>query len=430
MEKKDIKIGIIGLGYVGLPLAVQFSKQYSVIGFDTNKKRISELLKGVDRTHELSNDQLSISDKLKFSDYEEDLESLNTYIVTVPTPVDKNNAPDLEPLKMASKIVGRKLKKGDYVIFESTVFPGCTEEVCVPILASESGLKYNIDFYCGYSPERINPGDKKHKLPDIIKITSGSNDLAANYIDELYKSIIKAGTFKASSIAVAEAAKVIENTQRDVNIGLINELSIIFSKLNIETKEVIEAASTKWNFSSFTPGLVGGHCIGVDPYYLTYKALETGYHPQIITAGRRINDGMPSFIVENTVSQLSRQGISLNGAKVGVLGLSFKENCPDLRNTKVVDIVDKLKKYKCKLLISDYIANRKEAMKLYGIDLVDLKKIKNQDALIIAVSHDQYKNFLSNDWSSFLNPGGVVIDLKSIYPKGALSDFGLVHWRL
>ena len=411
-------------------MAVQFSKQYSVIGFDTNKKRISELLKGVDRTHELSNDQLSISDKLKFSDYEEDLDSLNTYIVTVPTPVDKNNAPDLEPLKMASKIVGRKLKKGDYVIFESTVFPGCTEEVCVPILVSESGLKYNIDFYCGYSPERINPGDKKHKLPDIIKITSGSNDLAANYIDELYKSIIKAGTFKASSIVVAEAAKVIENTQRDVNIGLINELSIIFSKLNIETKEVIEAASTKWNFSSFTPGLVGGHCIGVDPYYLTYKALETGYHPQIITAGRRINDGMPSFIVENTISQLSKQGISLNGAKVGVLGLSFKENCPDLRNTKVVDIVDKLKKYKCKLLISDYIANRKEAMKLYGIDLVDLKKIKNQDALIIAVAHDQYKNFLSNDWSSFLNPGGVVIDLKSIYPKGGLSDFGLVHWRL
>ena len=363
IKQKEINIAVIGLGYVGLPLAVEFNKHYPVTGFDLDEKRIEELESGFDRTNEVEENALLNSSNLALSSSKNAIEDANVYIVTVPTPVDKNNTPDLKPLKSASELAGKVLDKGNVVIYESTVYPGATEEVCVPILEEESGLKYNLDFTCGYSPERINPGDKEHSLTTIIKITSGSNEKTAEFVDTLYRSIIPAGTFQTSSIAVAEAAKVIENVQRDVNIALINELSLIFNKLDLDTVEVLETAGTKWNFLPFRPGLVGGHCIGVDPYYLTQKAVEVGYHPQMILAGRRINDNMGHFIAENTISELTSQGVNLLDAKIAVFGLTFKENCPDLRNTKVTDILDYLKSNKCQVVVTDEWANLDEVKK-------------------------------------------------------------------
>ena len=428
-NKKEV-IAIVGIGYVGLPLAVEFNKLYKVIGFDKDKTRISQLNKGYDCTDEVSRSVLKKARNLRFVDESEHIKSANIYIITVPTPVDKNNIPDLNPLESASSIVGSYIQKNDIVIYESTVFPGCTEEICVPILERYSGLVYNSDFFCGYSPERINPGDKDRKISNIKKITSGSTKEMANYIDSLYSSIIDAGTFQTSSIMVAEAAKVIENTQRDVNIALINELSLIFDKMDIDTTEVLEAARTKWNFLSFKPGLVGGHCIGVDPYYLTYKAAELGYHPEIILAGRKINDNMGYFIAENTISELAIQGVSPIGAKIAILGFSFKENCSDLRNTKVLTIIEKLKQYQCSIIVSDSRANSDDAMSQFGIELLDLNEIEDQDAIIVAVAHDQYRTLSDKNWSRMLNNKGVLIDVKSIYAINRFSETTFRHWRL
>ncbi len=427
---EDIKIAIVGLGYVGLPLAVEFSRKYQVVGYDINKKRINELKNGYDRTNELLDQQSSSLKNIFLTNSERSIENSNVYIITVPTPVDKNKVPNLDPLKSATRLVGKFLCKNNYVIYESTVYPGCTEEVCVPILEKLSGLKYNTNFFCGYSPERINPGDKKHNLKNIVKVTSGSNLSAASFIDKLYKSIIQAGTYKASSIAVAEAAKVIENTQRDVNIALVNELSMIFKKLNLDTMDILETAGSKWNFQKYKPGMVGGHCIGVDPYYLTHKAVEVGYHPEIILAGRKINDNMSLFISNNTIIELTKKGINPIGARIGILGLSFKEDCPDLRNTKVIEVVNHLRDHDCKVSITDAYADPSNAKERYGIDLVNLDKILNQDAIIISVSHRQYKNFSLVDWEKMLNPNGLIIDVKSLYKKSAFVGTNFSHWRL
>ena len=390
-------IAVIGLGYVGLPLAVEFSKKYSTVGYDKDENRISELKNSYDKTLEVSADELKAAKNLKLTFDAKDIAACNVFIVTVPTPVDKFNTPDLSPLASASKTVGKVLKNSDVVIYESTVYPGATEEYCVPILEKESGLKYNVDFFCGYSPERINPGDKEHSLKTITKVTSGSNEETAEFIDMLYKSIVSAGTHKASSIAVAEAAKVIENVQRDVNIALINELSMIFNKLDLDTTEVLTAAGTKWNFLPFRPGLVGGHCIGVDPYYLTHKAQEIGYHPEMILAGRRINDTMGKYIADNTIAEMTKAGIRPGGANVAVLGITFKENCPDLRNTKVPDVIKHLKTYGCKITVSDPFA--------------DINEAKEQ-------------------WQKMFNGNGVLIDVKSIYEKDYFADTNINHWRL
>ncbi|MDB9854219.1 nucleotide sugar dehydrogenase [Candidatus Marinimicrobia bacterium] len=421
MEQNKISIAVIGLGYVGLPLAVEFSKKYPVVGYDLNNDRINELKKGYDRTGEINSEILKSTKNLSLSDKKLAIENANVYIVTVPTPVDKNNTPNLRPLESASKTIGSCLEKENIVIYESTVYPGATEEVCVPILEEKSGLKYNQDFFCGYSPERINPGDKKHTLTSIKKITSGSNPKTADFVRELYASIIQAGIFSASSIAVAEAAKVIENTQRDVNIALMNELALIFNKLGLDTNEVLEAAGTKWNFLPFKPGLVGGHCIGVDPYYLTHKAVEVGYQPEMILAGRRINDSMGQFIAEKTILTLIDKGINPSSAKIGLLGLAFKENCPDLRNSKVFDVFDHLKKYKCIVHVTDELVNYKEAKQKLGVDLMPLMKIENCDAIIIAVAHSFYEKFITSDWDQMLKKNGVIMDVKSIYNKKTFS---------
>ncbi len=430
MRNENINITIVGLGYVGLPLAIEFSKKYNLVGFDLDETRVSELNNQYDRTNEISGNALLDLNNFIITTDKNLIASSNIYIITVPTPVDKNNKPDLNPIISASEIVGCHLSNNDIVIYESTVFPGCTEQVCVPILEKKSKLKYNSGFFCGYSPERINPGDKKYTLINITKVVSGSNDKTLEIVDELYQSIIPAGTFKASSIIVAEAAKVIENTQRDVNIALINELALIFNKLEIETSEVLKAASTKWNFLSFKPGLVGGHCIGVDPYYLTHKAMEVGYHPEVILAGRRINDNMGKFIAEKTISELAKQGISPLGANVTILGLSFKENCPDLRNTKVITIIKRLKHYNCNLTVSDIIVVEKEAKAQFGIDLQDIDDIKDQDAVILAVSHREYFNISLNQWKRILRPQGVIIDVKSIFHKSHFSKMGFRYWAL
>ena len=427
---KNIKIVVVGLGYVGLPLAVEFSKLFKVIGFDTNKNRINELKSGFDKTNEINKKQLNNLKNLKFTYSKGDTKNANIYIITVPTPVDKNNHPDLAPLKMATEIVANNLKKGDIIIYESTVFPGATEDICVPILESFSKLKYNKEFFCGYSPERINPGDKEHTLTKIKKITSGSNKKTAEFVDLLYNQIIKAGTFKASSIPVAEAAKVIENTQRDVNIALSNELALIFNKLNLDTGEILEAAGTKWNFLPFRPGLVGGHCIGVDPYYLTYKAAEVGYHPEMILAGRRINDNMGQFIAENTIAELTKQGVNSINSKIAVLGFTFKENCPDLRNTKVISIVDYLNNYGCKTIVTDDCANRKEAKEIYDVGLVKIESIKNYDAIILAVQHENYTKINLRTWEKMLSKKGVLIDVKSTFNKDMFLGTEIRHWRL
>ena len=430
-DVEDYKIAIIGLGYVGLPLLVEFGKKYKVIGFDIDKNRINELKKNFDRTNEITEKELSvINSNLNYTHQKEKIKNSNIYIITVPTPVDKNNTPDLSPIISATKMVGSIIKKNDIVIYESTVYPGCTEEICVPLLQEESNLIYNQDFFCGYSPERINPGDKEHTIKDIQKITSGSNPDISILIDNLYKSIIDAGTFLATSIKVAESAKVIENTQRDVNIALINELALIFNKLNIDTNEVLEAASTKWNFIALKPGLVGGHCIGVDPYYLTHKAVEVGYHPDMILAGRKINDNMGYYIAETAVESLAKNGISSINAKVSIFGLTFKENCPDLRNTKVITIIEKLISYKCDITIVDNLANEDEVYSLIGMKPTSLDNIQQQDAIILAVSHSEFLELGRQKIQSMLTSKGIIIDVKSIYQKDYFEGTGITHWRL
>ena len=409
------KIAIIGLGYVGLPLAVEFAKKYPVVGFDIFQARIDELKNGFDRTMELESHEVQEASQngMLFSTHLDDLRSCSVFIVTVPTPIDASNRPDLTPLIKASETVGKVLKKEDIVIYESTVYPGVTEEVCVPVLEKVSGLKFNSDFYAGYSPERINPGDKTHTVKHILKVTSGSTPEIADKVDALYKSIILAGTHKASSIKVAEASKVIENTQRDVNIALINELALIFNTMGIDTHEVIEAAATKWNFIKLKPGLVGGHCIGVDPYYLTYKAEELGYKPNLILGARQINNGMGKYIADKTIKLMIEHDAKIKDANVLVLGLTFKENCPDIRNTKVVDIISELRAFKCNVDVYDPWVDKAEAKKYYGYDLIEnpFTCKKRYDAIIVAVGHQEFVALTQEDYQ---NVGGVVIDVKGI----------------
>ena len=418
-DLSNVKLAIIGLGYVGLPLAVEFGKIRSVLGFDINLKRIAQLKEGRDLTQETESQELRAAIHLSFTTNSDDLRACNCFIVTVPTPIDRYNRPDLGPLIKASETVGKVLKTGDIVIYESTVYPGCTEEDCVPVLEKFSGLKFNTDFYCGYSPERINPGDKQHRLPTIQKVTSGSTPAVAEEVDQLYKQIITAGTHKASSIKVAEAAKVIENTQRDVNIALMNELSLIFHKLGIDTLEVLQAAGTKWNFLPFRPGLVGGHCIGVDPYYLTHKAQEVGYHPEVILAGRRINDRMASHVADETVKLMLRKGLPVLGSKVLVLGLTFKENCPDVRNTKVVGIVKALCAYNTQVDVYDPWIDLQEAEHEYGLQCLANAPDKGQyAAIILAVGHHQFIELGERGIKAFGQANAVLYDVKSILPMG------------
>ncbi len=407
------KIGIIGLGYVGLPLAVEFGKVLDVVGFDINKERIAELKKGFDRTKEVEPDELQRAAKLTFSSNLEDLKSVNYFIVTVPTPVDEYKKPDLSPLISASKTVGGALKKGDIVIYESTVYPGCTEEDCVPILEKVSGLKFNVDFFCGYSPERINPGDKQHRITTIKKVTSGSTPEVADKVDNLYKKIITAGTHKASSIKVAEAAKVIENAQRDINIAFVNELALIFDRMNIDTHEVLEAAGTKWNFLPFKPGLVGGHCIGVDPYYLTHKAESVGYRPEVIIAGRRINDNMGTHIAGRVIKLMAQHELPIHNANILMLGITFKENCPDIRNSKVVDVIRELQSFGTNVEVYDPQADAEEVKHEYGLSLIS-KPVKKYHAIVLAVSHDEFKSI---NWNTIKNPNTVVYDVKGHLDK-------------
>ncbi len=413
----DLNVAVIGLGYVGLPLAVEFGKSRPTLGFDVNAARIAALQKGEDSTLEVDPEELAEARHLRVSDEPEDLAGCNTYIVAVPTPIDAGKRPDLTPLIRASETVGRVLKEGDLVIYESTVYPGATEEVCVPVLEKLSGLRLNDGFYAGYSPERINPGDKEHRLPSICKVTSGSTPEAADLIDALYASIITAGTYKAESIRVAEAAKVIENTQRDLNIALINELAVIFNKLDIDTEAVLKAAGTKWNFLPFRPGLVGGHCIGVDPYYLTHKAQEIGHHPEVILAGRRINDGMGDYVASQLVKKMLQNQVPVDNARVLIMGVTFKENCPDLRNTKVLDILYALQDYGIEVDVTDPCANPAEAQKEYGISLLETLEPASYEAVILAVPHAQYKQMLPTDIRALGKPAHVFFDLKSVFEK-------------
>lgn len=390
MDINQTKIAVIGLGYVGLPLAVEFGKKYETVGFDIKQSRVQELNDGVDSTRELTSDELELSYNIKFSSNEEDVFDANVYIVTVPTPIDDHRQPDLTPLIKASELLGRAVSKGDVVIYESTVYPGATEEDCIPVVERVSGLEFNKDFFAGYSPERINPGDKEHPVSKIMKVTSGSTDEVADFVDSLYRTVITAGTYKASSIKVAEASKIIENTQRDVNIALVNELSMIFSHLDIDTHDVIEAASTKWNFIKFTPGLVGGHCIGVDPYYLVHKAMASGYIPDIIRKSREINDGMARFSVSKLIKGMISQGKMIKGASVLVMGVTFKENCPDIRNTKVVDMVAELKSFSMDVEIYDPCVEASEVRSVYGLEMVSRPKKKGYDAVVMAVPHKEF----------------------------------------
>lgn len=410
MKNKEIKIAMIGLGYVGLPLAVEFGKIYETVGFDISEKRIEELKKNIDKTLEVEPEKLSSASFLSYTSKLEDIKKCNYYIVTVPTPIDKHKNPDLKPLIMASETVGKVLKKGDIVIYESTVYPGATEEDCVPVLEKFSGLKFNIDFFCGYSPERINPGDKEHTVSKIKKVTSGSTPEVAVKVNELYKSIINAGTHLAPSIKVAEAAKVIENTQRDINIAFVNELALIFNKMNIDTNAVLEAAGTKWNFLNFKPGLVGGHCIGVDPYYLTFKAQSIGYHPEVILAGRRINDSMGAYVAEQVIKLMIKKGHVINNSKILVLGITFKENVPDIRNSKVIDIINELKDFSCCVDVYDPWADPCEVKEEYDIQLSNKQEITQKyDAVILAVAHKEFNNI---DVKSFCNNNTVIYDIK------------------
>ncbi len=410
-------IGVVGLGYVGLPLAVELGRQYPTIGFDIDCRRINELRQGEDRSLEVEAAELEQAEHLRFSDQPESLAACNVFIVTVPTPINQHKQPDLRPLESASRTLGGVLKPGDIVIYESTVYPGATEEICVPILEQTSGLGFNRDFYVGYSPERINPGDKAHRLSTIKKVTSGSTPATADYVDALYRSIVTAGTHRASSIRVAEAAKVIENTQRDVNIALINELAIIFNRLGIDTEEVLNAAGSKWNFLPFRPGLVGGHCIGVDPYYLTHKAQSIGYQPEIILAGRRLNDSMGAFVASEVVKLIARRGGPCHPCRVLILGLTFKENCPDLRNTRVVDIIRELQDFAIHCDVHDPWASPDEAVAEYGIELLETPPAGAYDAVILAVGHRQFLDMGIEAVRALAKPDGVVYDVKSLFPS-------------
>lgn len=414
MTYSNVRIAIIGLGYVGLPLAVEFGRKRAVVGFDIHQARIDALRLGQDHTLEVSKSELLSAKQLQFSHQVEDLKDCQIFIVTVPTPIDQYRQPDLTPLIKASESIGKVLKKGDIVIYESTVYPGATEEDCVPVLERVSGLKFNQDFFAGYSPERINPGDKTHRVTNIRKVTSGSTPEIAQIVDALYNEIIVAGTYQASSIKVAEAAKVIENTQRDVNIALINELALIFNKMGIDTEEVLKAAGTKWNFLPFRPGLVGGHCIGVDPYYLTHKAQSIGYHPEIILAGRRLNDSMGAYVATQLVKAMLKRKIQVDGARVLVMGLSFKENCPDIRNTKIVDILAELKEYNIAVDVYDPWVDVAEAQHEYGIDLIQQPQNGQYDAIVLAVAHEQFKQLTASEIRLFGRESHVLYDLKYI----------------
>jgi UDP-N-acetyl-D-galactosamine dehydrogenase len=425
------KIAVIGLGYVGLPLAVEFGKQREVLGFDINAGRIAELRSGYDSTLEVARTDLQAATQLDFSSDRVRLAECELFIVTVPTPIDSANRPDLGPLLRATETVGKALKSGAVVIYESTVFPGCTEEICVPILERESGMKFNEDFFCGYSPERINPGDKVNTLTTIKKITSGSTAETAEIVDSLYASIIKAGTWRASSIKVAEAAKVIENSQRDLNIAFVNELSVIFQRLNIDTIEVLEAAGSKWNFLPFRPGMVGGHCIGVDPYYLTHKAELVGYHPQVILAGRRINDNMARYAARNVIRLMLKNGIDVGRSTVGVLGLTFKENCPDIRNSKIVDLVRELEDWGARVVVSDPWASPSEVEREYGLTLGCIDARNQVDSLVVAVGHSEFRLLQPNqlmDWVRNSRP--ILADLKSLYSRQQAESAGFTVFRL
>ena len=423
IQNKEVVIGVVGLGYVGLPLAVEFGKQFKTLAFDINKERIDELNAGTDHTLESSPEQLASSTHLSFSTNLEDLAGCDIYLITVPTPIDQNKTPDLRPLMGASTTVGKVLKPGNLVIYESTVYPGCTEEDCVPVLEQESGLKFNQEFFCGYSPERINPGDKEHTVTKILKVTSGSTPEVGDVVDALYKTIITAGTHLAPSIKVAEAAKVIENSQRDINIAFVNELGMIFHRMGIDTNAVLEAAGTKWNFLPFRPGLVGGHCIGVDPYYLTQRAQEFGYHPEIILAGRKLNDKMGKEVAQRVVKLMINKEHRVRGSKVLILGITFKENCPDIRNSRVIDVITELQEFGCYAEIYDPWANADEVMKEYGITLLTERPNGDHkaacDAVVVAVAHDQFKEL---DYAKFSKESCVIFDLKSILPEGVADE--------
>jgi UDP-N-acetyl-D-glucosamine/UDP-N-acetyl-D-galactosamine dehydrogenase len=415
-QPENIKIAIIGLGYVGLPLAAEFGKKYSVLGFDINQSRIDELNKGYDRTQEMTSEELKGSNNLSFSTNQDDLKTCNIFIVTVPTPIDNYKKPDLTPLLSASRTVGKVIKENDVIIYESTVYPGCTEEDCVPVLEKESGLKFNQDFFCGYSPERINPGDKINTLTKIRKVTSGSTPEIADFVDDLYASIIEAGTYKATSLKVAEASKAIENAQRDVNISFVNELSLIFDKMGIDTSEVLEAAGTKWNFLQFKPGLVGGHCIGVDPYYLLHKSESLGYYPQVILSGRRVNDNMGIFVANKLIKLLIKKGHKIEGSKVLILGITFKENCPDIRNSRVIDVYNELKEFGVDITVHDPWADKHEVHEEYGVSIVS-ELTEKYDGILLAVSHKEYVNL---DIENLKNNNAVVFDIKSVWDKNAV----------
>ena len=424
LNLKDARLAVIGLGYVGLPLAVEFGKQLPVTGFDISAARIAALRAGHDSTLEVSDEALAAASQLSYTETLADLQHCNLFIVTVPTPIDEHRQPDLQPLLRASESVGKVLKPGDIVIYESTVYPGATEEDCVPVLERVSGLKFNVDFFAGYSPERINPGDRQHRLPNIRKVTSGSTPEVAALVDALYSRIIVAGTHRAPSIRVAEAAKVIENTQRDVNIALINELALIFNRMDIDTEAVLQAAGTKWNFLPFRPGLVGGHCIGVDPYYLTHKAQAIGYHPEIILAGRRLNDSMGIYVASQLVKAMLRQRIQVDGARVLVMGLTFKENCPDLRNTKVVDVIRELREYNVVVDVHDPWIDAAEARREYGLEPISQPQAGQYDGILLAVAHQQFKAMNEAALRALGKPAHVLYDLKYILPKSA-SDLRL-----
>lgn len=428
----DEKISLVGLGYVGMPIAVAFSKKVKVVGYDLNAKKIELYKSGVDPTNEVGDEAIK-NCTVDFTADETKLREAKFHIVAVPTPVNDDHTPDLTPVEGASEILGRNLTKGSVVVFESTVYPGVTEEICVPILERESGLKCGTDFKIGYSPERINPGDKVHRLETIKKIVSGMDKETLDTVAKVYELVVKAGVHRAESIKVAEAAKVIENSQRDINIAFMNELSIIFNKMGIDTKSVLEAAGTKWNFLKFYPGLVGGHCIGVDPYYLTYKAEELGYHSQIILSGRRINDDMGKYVAENTVKDLIKADVSIKNAKIAILGFTFKENCPDTRNTKIIDIYNELKEYGITAVIADPAADSDEAKRLYGIEFVDMSEIKDCDAVILAVAHEQFKSLTMDDFDKMFKNGdnkNVLIDIKGLLDRKEYENAGYIYWRL
>jgi len=429
--KGEEKIALVGLGYVGMPIAVAFAKKIKVVGFDLNAEKIKLYQQGIDPTNEVGNDAIKAS-TVEFTSDEKKLQEAKFFIVAVPTPVNADHTPDLTPVEGASRIVGRNLTKGSIVVFESTVYPGVTEDICVPIMEKESGLKCGVDFKVGYSPERINPGDKVHRLETITKIVSGMDEETLDTVAKVYEIVVDAGVYRAQSIKVAEAAKVIENSQRDINIAFMNELSIIFNKMGIDTQAVLNAAGTKWNFLKFYPGLVGGHCIGVDPYYLTYKAEELGYHSQIILSGRRINDDMGKYVAESLVKNLIKSNIAVNGARVAILGFTFKENCPDTRNTKVIDIYNELKEYGISPIVADPVADAAEAKRLYGIEFVDVDSIKDMDAVILAVAHKEFSGYKMADIDKLFAKGQkkVLSDIKGILSRDEFENAGYMYWRL